>query len=519
MGDKKAFLFPSLLFVFFFFLVTITGFIQIGVIEKNIGEWHRREAELVYDHIRREIETGLEYLSLAETSPPVITPIFLDVLAYDEAIVDDIYDLMKKTSRHDCASLPFENLLVVDLDGATLLKRGSIGVPTRNLEALISGRESTLVQLPSHRDKALLMGMRFDNGVVFLSLGNKEMDMLRKRYIIGDILEREGKRLNVIGVNLYDEKGALSASSEGLEKQGYIMKKPLNSLLLPGHTMEIVLSRDIGRDILKRTKTSFLFIIAFLIMSGAIGTYLVFFLERRHNRRVKAIEREMALKERLVSLGSLASGMAHEIKNPLNAMSMSVQRLKREFSPPDEQKMEYEQFIDIIRNELTRVNGIVEEFLLSTKSQAPFIQEDLFAIIEEVVAALQEKARLKGVTLVIIPVRNLEVECQKERLKQAFYNIIINAIEAMEGTGEATIHAKPVGDTVEVSIDDSGPGIDADERSRILEYHYTTKDRGMGLGLPISYMIVKDHGGDLTFHSEPGKGSSFRITLPVRHGG
>jgi len=89
------------------------------------------------------------------------------------------------------------------------------------------------------------------------------------------------------------------------------------------------------------------------------------------------MEKKLALRERLVSLGRLASGMAHEIRNPLNAISLSVQRLKREFSPAEEKRKEYDQFLDIVRNELTRVDRIVEEFLLSTKANIPFSQEKL----------------------------------------------------------------------------------------------------------------------------------------------
>jgi signal transduction histidine kinase len=109
-------------------------------------------------------------------------------------------------------------------------------------------------------------------------------------------------------------------------------------------------------------------IFAFVVISAALSIYIIFAFERRYEKRARDIEREMEMKERLISLGRLASGMAHEIKNPLNAIGISVQRLKREFLPEEEKRPEYYRFLDIVRAELMRVNKIVEDFLLSTKS-------------------------------------------------------------------------------------------------------------------------------------------------------
>jgi len=207
--------------------------------------------------------------------------------------------------------------------------------------------------------------------------------------------------------------------------------------------------------------------------------------------------------------------MAHEIRNPLNAISISVQRLKREFVPQEDKKDEYGKFIDIMRGELRRVDRIVEEFLLSTKSRVPFGPENLHDVVDDVVVILGEKARIKGVTIVNQIGPDVIVECQKERLKQAFYNLMVNGIESISEKGTVEIWSERTGKTAVVSVRDTGSGIKQDELRSIFEYYYTTKDKGMGLGLPISYMIVKDHGGDIKVFSERGKGTTFTVTLPL----
>jgi len=195
---------------------------------------------------------------------------------------------------------------------------------------------------------------------------------------------------------------------------------------------------------------------------------------------------------------------------------MSIQRLKREFVPAEEKKEEYYRFIDIVRAELTRVNHLVEEFLLATKSHAPMEDEKVSTIVEEVAVILRERADSRGIRIANRIDGALVVRCQKERLKQAFHNILLNSIEAIGANGAVTISSEVHGPSVHLLIKDTGPGIKKEALSKIFEYHYTTKDKGMGLGLPISFTIIKDHGGDIHVTSEEGKGATFMIALPMK---
>lgn len=522
MGDKRAVAFP-LFFAFFLILVTLAGFFQIRIIRNNIERQLAGEAEVIFSHIQREIDLNLDYLTLLDRSPALITPYFYNVMSYDESIMDDIdaalTEHLGKQNPQGLDSLPYDNLIEYDITGNVLASRGKPNIPADMLRKLRSGTQETVIRMPTRHDKGLLFGRRFGKHIVFVRIDSGNLEILRRKVIMKDIVDREEKRFNIDSIKIYDEKGDVFVGTKDEPKAGtFILDRKLGSKLLPGYRMQIFVSRDLARDTVQRSSLGFILILAVLFISGAGSIYAFFVMERKYAKRVKEMEREMELKERLVSLGKLASGMAHEIRNPLNAISLSVQRLKREFLPGEEKKEEYLTFLDIIRKELTRVNGIVEEFLQSTRAKAPFSKESLRDLIEEVIIIVGEKASSKDIFIENATDTGIVVECQRDRLKQAFYNIIINAIESMPEGGTIAITVKQKDTVIEASIKDSGPGIGEEVLGRIFEYYYTTKDKGMGLGLPISYMIVKDHGGDIKVTSAAGQGTTFTIVLPASRG-
>ena len=519
MTDKKNFIFPSLLFAIFFFLIIATGFFQLRIIRNNVEGLLQGEGEIVYNHIKREIDTNFEYVDLLEKTPAIVTPNFLDIMISDEAIVEDLYNLMSTTESSQIGNLPLKNYTVFDIKGPIIAHKGELKVSDAGLRSLIAKKRETILKLPTSKDKALFMGMRIRDRIFFFNVDDQEMEFLRKKSVLQDILDREEKQFNVVGIHIYDQKGMLFIAQDGEHVDAFIFSRPLDSKFLPGYTIEILISKALAKDILKRTTMSFVFILILLVLSGALSTFAIFTLERKHEKKVNEMEKELELKERLVSLGKLASGMAHEIRNPLNAISLSVQRLKREFLPEEEKKAEYLTFLDIMRSELVRVDRIVEEFLLSTRAHAPFMNENLYSIFDEVLIIIGEKAASREIVIVNKVDKQIVIESQKDRLKQAFYNIILNGIEAIGQKGSIEIWMKEKDSAVDIYIKDSGGGIKEEELHKIFEYHYTTKDKGMGLGLPISYMIVKDHGGDIHIESGKGQGTTFIITLPVKQTG
>jgi signal transduction histidine kinase len=515
MRDKKTIVFPTLLFAIFFILITITGIIQIKIVQNNLNDLLKNQGEILFNHVKREIDINLEYLNLHDKSPSVITPSFLNILAYDEAIAESIYAILKETTVGSLDNTPLEDVLILDEKGNTIAQKGNPRIPGPTIQSLVSKKQETLIKMPTSQVQAFLMGVREHGSIIFVSIDENELESLRKKYIIKDIIENEGKRFDVSGITLYDPQGELYAWTGEKKEHTFVLARSLDSKFLPKFTMEVFLSRVGADEIFKQTMGNFVLILVFLILSGAVSTYATFLLEKKYDKKVKEMERDMEMKDRLVSLGKLASGMAHEIRNPLNAISISVQRLKREFAPGDEKKDEYGKFIDIMRGELGRVDRIVEEFLLSTKSRVPFSSENIHNVVEDVVTILHEKAAMKDVTLINNIEKDIRVECQTERIKQAFYNIFLNSIEAIADKGMVEILSVRMGPHVNISVKDNGSGISETDIRNIFEYYYTTKDKGIGLGLPISYMIVKDHGGDIKVFSEKGKGTKFVISLPL----
>ena len=516
MEDKRPVVYPSLLFAILFILISITGYFQVRITQRNIESLLINEGDTVFRHATREIDINLEYLDLLDRSPSLITPSLLGFMTYDENIVEDLYTLLHSRDDVDPVDMPFSNLMILDDNGKVLFKRGSITVPADYAKRLAMEQRGTVVRMPTSKDRSLLMGIKRKGKTLFLLLGDREMSALRRKMVVKSILEREEKNFNIVGTTLYDTLNRPYVSLKEGKSHVFTIRRSLDSKFLPGYTLEILISREPADSALRRTAISFIIMLAALALAGAVSTYAIFLLERRHSSKMKEIEKQMDLKERLVSLGRLASGMAHEIKNPLNAIGMSAQRLKREFTP-EKDKEEYYRFIDIMRSELLRVNRIVEEFLLSTRSHVPFLNENIYTIVEDMVQVISEKARSQDIRLINRTEREITLECQKERLKQALYNLIMNGMEAIKTGGTIELSTEIKGKNLELHVKDSGPGIKAENLRAIFEYHYTTKDKGMGLGLPISYMIIKDHGGDIKVISEEGKGAAFIISLPLRH--
>jgi signal transduction histidine kinase len=273
--------------------------------------------------------------------------------------------------------------------------------------------------------------------------------------------------------------------------------------------------------VLRQIKKNVALSILFFLVLGVSAITFIWVNQNRHLRRIKEMEDRIHLAERLSSLGHLAAGVAHEIRNPLNAIGMGLQRLKREFSPQDlSQKEEYTSFTELIFKEVGRVNEIINQFLtLARPSQLNLRLSSLEELLKNLITLFQEEASSQKIqiqakidsTLPPIPI-------DPERLTQALINIMKNAVQAMTAGGSLWIQTKSFKDRVEVTLSDTGSGIPPDQMEKIFNYYYTTKKDGVGLGLPIAHRIIEAHGGQLKLESQPGAGTKVTIQLPIQQG-
>ncbi len=239
------------------------------------------------------------------------------------------------------------------------------------------------------------------------------------------------------------------------------------------------------------------------------------FLLEEETEQVDQMRTQMVEKEKMVAVGQMASGIAHEIGNPLSSISSIVQLLKRRGS-----KQVPEDQLDLIQTHIHRISETVRQ-LGSLARPAPEHWESasIQEIIEDAVQLISFDRRAHGVEIetdIKEPLPNTFVI--RGRLHQVLINLLLNALDAMPDGGTLRVSAAQTDGTITIAVHDSGSGIPEDAGRRIFEPFYTTKDpgRGTGLGLSVSYTIVREHGGRIDFVSTPQKGTTFTVEIPVR---
>ncbi len=232
-------------------------------------------------------------------------------------------------------------------------------------------------------------------------------------------------------------------------------------------------------------------------------------------REQRALESRLVAAERSASLGHLASGIAHEIRNPLNTIALAVDYLRRRFLPADPaDRTDFEQTAGSLRDEIARLNGLISNFLTYGKPmRLNPVFFDVGDLVRSVCRELIPEAARRGIRIEAEG-GGAEVQADRDLLKSAFLNVALNAIQMMTAGGSLRVAVSADGDSVRVSFDDSGPGIDPAHLSKIFEPYFSTRDAGVGLGLAMTRKIVNDHGGDLVAANRAEGGSRFEFVLP-----
>ncbi len=248
------------------------------------------------------------------------------------------------------------------------------------------------------------------------------------------------------------------------------------------------------------------------INNDEVGTLLKTF--NHMEEELAQREKELIQSKKLAAIGTLASGVAHELNNPLNNIYTTSQRLIKKAG--DDCPLFVKQSLHDIYNETMRVKKIVGDLLEFARGREPHMRPvELRSLIQGVFRHLGNSVDTGRIRLDLsLQPDEVVFGADQELLEQVFINLFMNAVESMSGEGKISVLVKGEAETVKITVSDSGKGMSQDTLEKIFEPFYTTKDKGTGLGLAIVFNIIQKHNGHIEVESIEGKGTSFIITLP-----
>jgi two-component system sensor histidine kinase HydH len=252
-----------------------------------------------------------------------------------------------------------------------------------------------------------------------------------------------------------------------------------------------------------------------LAMAGGLGLALAFAgaVTLFWRRKVAGLEKEVARQERLAALGTLAAGVAHEIRNPLS----SIKGFATYFGAKFEAGTQDRELAEVMIGEVDRLNRVVTELLeLTHPSELRLAPTSVSDLVQHALKLVEGDCRSKGIA---VQLRIAELEAlplDPDRMLQILLNLFLNAIQAMPQGGTLTVSAQRVKDRLELRVADTGHGIPAQDLDRIFDPYFTTKNQGTGLGLATVRTMMTAHGGQVRVTSEPGQGTQVILDLPLK---
>jgi signal transduction histidine kinase len=230
--------------------------------------------------------------------------------------------------------------------------------------------------------------------------------------------------------------------------------------------------------------------------------------------QTKNLEEQAKRQEKLSAMGELASGVAHEIRNPINSIGMIAQRLRREFEPKNDSE-EYGSIIKVLKDEVDRINKIISQFLNYAKpielQKKKINVKDFF---NEIYLLFSEQANVKNINFNILTNENLEAEFDPELIKQSIFNLVQNAFDSVNDKSKVSLKYYLFNSYLYIEVIDTGSGITDENKKKIFDLYFTTRKDGNGLGLSITQKIVSQHNGYIKIENNLPSGTIFKIILP-----
>jgi signal transduction histidine kinase len=283
---------------------------------------------------------------------------------------------------------------------------------------------------------------------------------------------------------------------QGLENRHPVREKPL-LLRLPA-----------GRDVAVQATT-------YVLRDGerTAGIMIVF----KDRQSIETLERNLLEASKLQAIVRLTGSVAHEVKNPLGAIGIHLEHLRRRILRIENADPAAKERVEVLREEIDRLREILDEWLQLTapEERAP-AHADVGEVLDSVARLLRVEARHQGVDLIVDQEgESGRVSLSHARLRQVLLNLALNGLQAMPEGGRLTLRARRDGAFVELRVEDTGSGIPVEVQGQVFDFHFTTREGGSGLGLPICRRLVEAAGGKLDFESSAGRGSVFRVRVPV----
>lgn len=301
-----------------------------------------------------------------------------------------------------------------------------------------------------------------------------------------------------------NEQDVLGRDLTEISRRGFPCLERVLSAKMPHSEFMVECARGVQREVAVTVSET-------LLPDGTLESRTAVIRDMTESRR---LARKIQRKDKLTAMGELASGVAHEIRNPLNAIAMIAQRFEGEFTPRKD-VAEYKALTGVLKAETQRVNAIVHQFLRFARPADLNLQVvPMEAFVDHVAILFHAQAAGKGVEFRVSNESRFEMAMDRDQMTQAVLNILQNSLDATPTGGRIELLCARNGDTVMVSVKDNGNGISPEVLGRIFDLYYTGKSDGTGMGLSISQQIIARHDGHIEVSSEEGKGTRFDIVIP-----
>lgn len=400
--------------------------------------------------------------------------------------------------------------------GISNLALGPLKKISRNLDSVSAGDAEALYGDESGHD---------EYGLVSLKIANLGRQIRDSREIFSALKDNVDQLMSKLqdGLMLFARDSRVVLVSAPVES---FLGRPRAQLL--GHTVQELFDRDslLGIALLeaferrrpfsqrefeaaggKRVQVSLDFVQE---RNSQIGALLIM----RDTESARRIGDEIEMSRRLSASGRLTRGVAHEVKNPINAIVLHLQLLRNKLA---QQEPDTRRHMDIIDTEIRRLDRVVQTLVDFTRPRDLHLEEvDLRRLMEDVAQLAAPDAEQHGVTIQRqMPEQRLQVKVDTDLMKQAFLNVVINGVQAMANGGRLTISARRENSFVVAEIRDEGGGIPQEMHEKVFELYFTTKKDGSGIGLAQTYQILQWHYGSVDFESTEGQGTVFRFHIPA----